>query len=160
MKKTYLLETELWLPTSVEETFHFFQDARNLEAITPQILKFTILPPIPDPVKQGSLLNYRLKLYGIPFGWRTEIFLWEPPFRFMDRQLRGPYNKWEHTHTFEAKDGGTWMTDRVEYKVPGWILSQLIHSTMVRKNVETIFEYRKKKIVEIFEEKTQPYEKR
>lgn len=154
MKKTYLLETAVWLPTTVEETFEFFQDARNLEEITPEILNFNIIPPIPDPIFEGCLLNYKLKLYGIPFRWQTEIHLWEPPHRFMDRQLKGPYNKWEHTHTFEARDGGTWMEDRVEYEVPGWFLSPLIHGLMVRRNVEEIFDYRKKKIIEIFAEKT------
>ena len=139
---TYTLRDELWLPRAIDEVFEFFADAYRLEQITPGWLHFHVQTPRPVPMHAGSLIDYQLKLHGIPIRWRTEISEWEPPFRFVDRQLRGPYKLWHHTHTFEEKDGGTLIHDHVEYAVPGWILSPLLHRLFVRPDIEKIFRHR------------------
>lgn len=150
MRQDYILETETWLPRPLGEVFDFFKKAENLQQLTPPWLDFQILTPLPVELKQGALIDYRLKLYGVPLQWRTEISLWEPPFRFMDVQLQGPYRKWVHTHTFEAVNGGTRMRDRVEYRLPGGVLAPLAHRLFVKRNVETIFRFREARITRIF----------
>lgn len=146
----YSIETEVWLPYSREIVFDFFYAAENLQIITPPWLDFRIMTPLPIKMQEGTLIDYKLYLYGIPMKWKTEISEWEPPFRFVDSQLRGPYQKWVHTHDFTEKDGGTLMRDRVEDRVPGGPIAPLIHSLFVRRNVEQIFAYRGKTIAEIF----------
>lgn len=137
---------ELWLPLKREEIFPFFSDAANLEAITPPWVNFHIVTPQPILMRAGTLIDYKLKIRGLPVKWRTRINVWEPPYRFVDEQLRGPYRKWVHTHTFEEKDGGTLCKDRVEYAVPGgWVMDKLF----VRRDVERIFAYRQKRLVEL-----------
>ena len=154
MAHKFYIEAEQWLDYPVEEVFEFFKRAENLERITPDDLEFKITTPLPIDLKEGTLIDYRIKLHGIPFPWRTKITQWDPPHRFADVQLRGPYVQWDHTHTFEEKDGGTLMKDHVEYIVPGGPLSPLIHKLFVRKNVENIFKYRNEIIQTIFPART------
>lgn len=130
---------ELWLPRPRPEVFAFFSEARNLEAITPPWVKFEVLTPAPIEMRAGTLIDYRLRVHGFPLRWRTEITAWDPPFRFADSQLRGPYRRWVHTHTFEEKDGGTLCGDNVSYAVPG---GALIERLFVRRDVERIFAFR------------------
>jgi ligand-binding SRPBCC domain-containing protein len=130
---------ELWLPRPRPEVFAFFAEARNLESITPPWLRFEVLTPAPIVMQTGTLIDYRLRLHGLPLRWRTEITLWEPPVRFADTQLRGPYRRWVHTHTFEERDGGTLCRDDVEYAVPG---GALVERLFVRRDVERIFAHR------------------
>jgi ligand-binding SRPBCC domain-containing protein len=137
--KLHTFHAELWLPRPRPEVFAFFADARNLEAITPPWVKFEVLTPAPIEMRAGTLIDYRLRVHGFPIRWRTEITLWEPPFRFADTQLRGPYRRWVHTHRFEEKDGGTLCLDDVSYAVPG---GALIERLFVRRDVERIFAYR------------------
>ncbi len=138
---TYLLTTEQWFPRPCEEVFEFFSDAANLESITPPWLRFHVLTPRPIDVREGTLIDYKLRLHFVPIRWRTEIAAWEPPFRFIDRQLRGPYRLWVHEHTFEEHQGGTLARDRVEYQVPG---GRLIHTLLVRPDLMRIFAFRRK----------------
>lgn len=140
--KIHNLTEEVWLPLPREQVFEFFSDAGNLDAITPPWLKFQILTPTPIEMRPGALIDYKLRVRGLPIRWRTEITEWNPPHRFVDRQLRGPYKLWHHTHTFEEKDGGTLIHDHVEYAVPGWILSPLLHRLFVRPDIEKIFRHR------------------
>src|SRR5262249_6627812 len=121
------LTTELWLPKPAEEVFAFFGDARNLDAVTPSWLHFRILTPMPMEMRRGATLEYRIRWRWVPLHWRTEITAWEPPFRFVDEQVKGPYRRWWHEHLFEMRDGGTLMRDRVEYAVPGWLAQPLLH---------------------------------
>lgn len=143
-----LLDRELWVPRPVEEVFAFFADARQLETITPPWLHFRVLTPSPLEIRQGTLIDYRLRLHGIPIRWRSEICDWEPPFRFVDQQLRGPYRLWWHEHTFEAREGGTLVGDHVRYRAPG---GAFIDRLFVRPDLRRIFDYRHQRLCEIFE---------
>jgi len=133
------LHAELWLPRPSAEVFPFFGDAQNLERITPPWLRFEILSPLPMKLGVGALIDYRIRLHGIPILWRTRISAWEPPHRFMDEQVRGPYRQWIHEHTFEDRDGGSLCRDHVRYAVPG---GALVDKLFVRREVEKIFAYR------------------
>ena len=149
-EKTFIFEKTITIDRPRPEVFEFFSKAESLERITPGWLKFKILTPTPVEIYQGRLIDYRLRLYGLPFRWKTEITVWEPPLRFVDSQLKGPYVSWVHEHRFEEKADQTIMTDRVEYAVPGGPLAPLINKLFVAANVQKIFEYRKKVIQEHF----------
>ena len=105
MSKPLTLDTELFLPRPREEVFPFFADAFNLEAITPPFLRFKVTTEAPIEMQVGALIDYKLRLHGIPITWRTRIAAWEPPYRFVDEQLKGPYSLWRHEHTFEEVEG-------------------------------------------------------
>ncbi len=145
--KTYTIDQEQWLPRPRDLVFPFFADAGNLQAITPPWVGFEIMTPRPIEMKAGALIDYRIHLHGIPVPWRTEITAWEPPFRFVDTQRRGPYRKWVHTHSFEERDGGTLCRDHVEYAVPG---GALIHWLFVSRDVRRIFEHRRRVLDRLF----------
>lgn len=116
---TFELTAESVLERSLPEVFAFFAEARNLEAITPPWLRFEVLTPEPIRMAAGTLVDYRLRLRGVPLSWRSEISAWEPPFRFVDEQTRGPYRLWVHEHTFESSGSFTVARDRVRYSAPG-----------------------------------------
>lgn len=145
--QVFELNRELWLARQPEEIFPFFAEAENLEKLTPPWLNFQILTPVPIEMRQGTLIDYRIGIRGIPLRWRTEICEWQPPGRFVDRQLRGPYRHWEHEHTFCAKEGGTLVGDHVKYSVlGGWLTDRLL----VRRDLERIFDYRQQQMRLIF----------
>jgi ligand-binding SRPBCC domain-containing protein len=133
-------QTELWLPLPPEELFPFFADAANLDAITPPWLHFRIVTPRPIAMGEGTLIDYKLRVRGVPLRWRTRISAWQPPHRFVDEQLRGPYRQWIHEHRFEPRDGGTLARDCVRYAVP---FDWLAHRWFVRPDIERIFRYRR-----------------
>ncbi len=135
------LERVTWLPRPVEEVSRFFSDPANLEHITPPELRFRIVSPQPIELCHGALIDYRLALFGVPFGWQTEISCWEPPHRFVDRQRAGPYRLWVHTHEFLAESGGTRMRDHVEYVLPLGRLG-LVGRRLVRRRLDRIFDFR------------------
>jgi ligand-binding SRPBCC domain-containing protein len=137
------LEREQFVPLSVDDCFGFFADASNLEAITPPWLRFRILSPLPIAISEGAVIEYRLALHGLPFRWRTRIDQWEPGRRFVDRQVRGPFRLWEHTHTFEARDGGTTIRDRVLYRMPYGPFGALARRLLIGADLERIFDYRR-----------------
>ncbi len=145
--KEFLFQTELWLPRRRDEVFPFFADARNLDTLTPPWVHFKILTSTPIAMRPGALIDYRLRVHGIPIRWRTEIVEWNPPLRFVDVQLRGPYTLWHHTHTFEAHEGGTLCRDEVRYRPRG---GSLTNRLFVRRDVENIFAFRNRKLTEIF----------
>lgn len=138
--------TELWLPRPRHEVFPFFADANNLQAITPPWLNFHVLTPKIE-IRAGALIDYRLRVRGIPLSWRTHIKVWEPPGRFVDEQLRGPYRRWVHEHTFEESNGGTLCRDHVQYAVWG---GRLVDRLLVRRDVRKIFEFRQQRLNELF----------
>jgi ligand-binding SRPBCC domain-containing protein len=139
MEHVYDAEMELPLPRA--EVFAFFADAANLQRITPPELHFEIVTPMPFTIGQGAVIDYRLRLFGIPFGWTTRITVWEPPVRFIDDQISGPYALWVHTHTFEDRGGSTLIRDKVVYRLPFSPLGELGHP-LVRRQIERIFSYR------------------
>lgn len=136
---SYLLTATALLSAPLVRVFPFFADAQNLESITPPWLRFRILTPLPIAMAEGTLIDYRLRLHGIPFGWRTEIAIWQPPERFVDRQLAGPYRAWVHEHVFEPTPAGTLVTDRVRYRPRG---GRLVQSLFVGRDVCRIFAFR------------------
>lgn len=147
----HVLSREQRVARPLTEVFPFFADAWNLERITPPELRFRILTPPPIEMKAGTLIDYQLRLYGVPFRWRTLIESFEPGVSFVDRQLRGPYKVWRHTHQFEATaDGQTRMFDRVEYEVPFGPAGAIARSLFVEKQVSRIFEYRREVIERVF----------
>lgn len=143
---THLLEREQRLPVSPERLFEFFADARNLEAITPPLLRFRVLTPEPIVMGAGTLIRYRLQVHGVPVNWLTEITCWEPPHRFVDEQRSGPYALWHHTHTFERDGEETIMRDVVRYRVGFGPLGLLANALLVRRDVEAIFDFRAQRI--------------
>lgn len=138
------------MPRPLNEVFEFFSDARNLEVLTPAWLKFEILTPAPITISAGVHIQYRLSWHGLPLRWTTEITRWNPPHDFEDIQLSGPYKLWHHTHRFRALNGGTQMTDMVEYALPFGLLGRIAHALQVRRNVAKIFDYRYDRIRELF----------
>jgi len=140
-------ETELWLPRTPSNLFPFFGDAGNLQTLTPPSLHFEILTPQPIVMNVGALIDYRLRVHHIPIRWRTEITLWDPPHRFVDTQIRGPYKFWVHEHTFSPRDGGTVAKDRVQYAAMG---GSLIHHWLIKPDLERIFAYRSQVLRKIF----------
>lgn len=148
--KPHILERSTILNEKIEKVFDFFSKAENLNLITPPVLGFLIKTPLPVEMKKGKLIDYKIKLNGIPFDWRTEITKWDPPFLFEDTQIKGPYKMWIHEHKFADKDGMTRMTDTVKYLSPGGIFEFIPHNLFVRKKVETIFDYREKVLTELF----------
>ena len=142
----HILETALEIPLPVERVFAFFAEASNLERITPRELHFRIVTPLPIDLGPGTLIQYRLRLFGIPFGWTTRISHWDPPRQFVDEQLRGPYALWEHTHTITATESGALVQDRVRYRLPLWPLGELA-APLVRRQLVRIFSYREKAVL-------------
>jgi ligand-binding SRPBCC domain-containing protein len=140
----HVLSREQHLPAAPDEVFPFFGDARNLEAITPPWLGFRVVTPEPIAMAPGTLIEYRLKLHGLPLRWRTTIAVWDPPRRFVDVQLSGPYRMWHHTHDFAATpDGGTLMRDTVRYALPFGPLGSLAHRLLVARDLDRIFDFRR-----------------
>jgi ligand-binding SRPBCC domain-containing protein len=145
--KEFVFCSQLWLPRSREEIFAFFADAANLKTLTPPWINFTVLTPTPIAMRVGALIDYRIRVHGLPIRWRTEITAWEPPHRFVDVQLRGPYTHWHHTHTFEEHDGGTLCHDEVRYRPRG---GALVNWLFVRRDVERIFDFRQQQLRALF----------
>lgn len=144
---TFEHKSSVWLPRPLEEVFAFFSDAHHLEILTPPWLRFEVLTPRPIDLAVGVTIDYRLRVRRIPIRWRSEIAAWEPPFRFVDRQIRGPYRLWDHEHRFREERGGTLAGDRVIYAVAG---GSLVNRLFVAKDVEKIFAFRSEKLRELF----------
>lgn len=149
MARTYQLHRRQWIRRPLQDVFAFFADAGNLEAITPPFLQFQILTPLPIAMRAGAVIEYRLKLFGLPFHWRTVIESFDPPHRFIDQQARGPYRLWRHLHEFRETPDGTEMVDRVDYELPLGPIGSLVHAAFVRRSLAEIFDYRQQRIAEL-----------
>jgi ligand-binding SRPBCC domain-containing protein len=145
--RTFVLHAEQWLPCPRERLFAFFSDAFQLETLTPALLRFEVVTPPPIVIRQGTLIDYKLRLHGIPVRWQSEISEWEPPSRFVDRQTRGPYRLWRHEHRFVEQDGGTLVIDHVDYRVTG---GRLVNRLFVAPDLRRIFGFRMQKLQELF----------
>lgn len=144
------LNSSLVVPRALDEVFGFFADARNLQELTPPWLDFRILTPMPVEMRAGLRIDYRINLKRMPMRWCSEISLWDPPLRFVDRQLRGPYRHWYHLHTFTPVPGGTRIEDTVTYACPGWLLEPLLHRCFVQPDLRAIFTYRQQQMSKLF----------
>ncbi len=144
--RIYSLQREQFIRKPIQEVFAFFADAKNLETITPPWLGFQILSPEPIAMAPGTRIEYRIRWHWFPMRWITEIRSWDPPVGFMDVQLRGPYRLWEHTHTFQAVEGGTQMRDVVRYALRFGLLGRMAHGWFVKADLERIFDYRASKV--------------
>ncbi|HRK06846.1 MAG TPA: TIGR01777 family oxidoreductase [Pseudobdellovibrionaceae bacterium] len=147
--RTYEMFAEQWLPQAPEEIFPFFCDEKNLETLTPPFLNFSVIGKSTPEIGQGTLIDYRLSLHGLPLKWRTRIEEWAPGVKFVDTQLRGPYSLWHHTHEFEPLAGGTLMRDRVLYRLPLGFMGDWGGGWKVARDVRQIFAYRRKKVDEL-----------
>jgi ligand-binding SRPBCC domain-containing protein len=143
----YRLETAQFLPYPRDQVFGLFSDASQLESLTPAWLHFSVITASPIQIGAGVLIDYRLRVRGIPIRWQSRISVWEPPFRFVDEQMRGPYRYWHHEHIFETTNGGTLCRDIVDYAVYG---GTLINTLFVRRDLIKIFAYRREKLAEMF----------
>jgi len=140
--KIYILKRRQVIPRSRDEVFRFFERPENLERITPAAVGFKILTPGPISMHAGAVLDYTIRLLGLSVRWTTLIASHEPPDRFTDVALRGPYSFWHHTHTFEEVEGGTLMTDEVRYALPFGFLGGMVHALWVKRQLKQIFDYR------------------
>jgi ligand-binding SRPBCC domain-containing protein len=140
------------VPRPLDEVFAFFARPENLARITPPWLGFGILTPSPVPMREGAVIDYVIRLGPLPTRWRTMITTYDPPHRFVDEQLSGPYSFWHHTHEFEADGDGTVIRDHVRYMLPFGPLGDLVHTLAVRRQVEGIFTHRRTVIAAEFGE--------
>ncbi|MBE0565176.1 MAG: SRPBCC family protein [Krumholzibacteria bacterium] len=139
------------VPRPRDAVFAFFAQPENLARITPPWLGFRILTPPPLPMHEGALIDYVIRLGPLPTRWRTLITTFDPPHRFVDEQLAGPYSFWHHTHEFEADgDDGTLIRDCVRYVLPGGPLGDLVHALAVRRQIAGIFAHRRVVIAALF----------
>ncbi len=150
MPRTYTLIREQLVPRPRDEVFAFFADAGNLQMITPPWLHFRILSPLPLEMRTEALIEYRLRLYGLSIWWRTRIEEFEPPHKFVDQQLSGPYRLWHHTHEFSETPGGTQMRDTVRYELPFGPIGSLTHAISVQGMLKRIFDFRYETIARHF----------
>lgn len=148
--RPYLFSAEQLVSRPLDEVFNFFSRAENLQELTPAWLHFRILSVEPRPVQRGTLIQYSLRWRIFPIRWTTEIVEWEPPHRFVDLQLKGPYKLWRHEHRFMAEGNSTRIFDNVQYRLPFGLLGRLAHMLKVKRDVEGIFAYRKQAVDQYF----------
>jgi uncharacterized protein len=146
----HLYVQEQWVPQPVDHIFDFFSDEKNLEELTPDFLNFKVLGKSTPQIEKGTRINYKLKIHGVPANWTSEITEWYPGKSFVDVQVAGPYSKWKHKHTFTLLAGGVLMRDEVTYQLPLAPLGGELLLPIVKKDIESIFAYRKEKIQKHF----------
>ena len=146
----HVLRVETLVPGELERVFSFFSNPQNLELITPPELGFSIISPLPIIIQKGTLIDYRIRLLGVAFRWKTLISEWEPKQRFVDEQLKGPYAKWIHIHIFESKKDGVLIKDEVRYRLPLFQFGEIMFP-VIRLQLKRIFEYRSLRINELIQ---------
>jgi ligand-binding SRPBCC domain-containing protein len=143
-----LFEQSQRVEVPIARAFDFYGDAGNLEPLAPPWLHFEVTSP-PVALQAGTLLDYRLRLHGVPLRWQTQIVTWEPPERFVDIQAKGPFDLWEHTHLFEEDgDATTVIRDHVRYAIPFGPLGAIAERLFVRRDLKRIFAYRNQAVSE------------
>lgn len=147
--KEYLLERSVWVPRPASEVFPFFASADNLGVITPPEVGFRMDSELPVEMRVGAMIDYTIRLHGLPMKWRTLITKWNPPYSFEDTQLKGPYAKWVHTHRFVEHHGGTTIEDHIVYALPFGLPGRIAHP-VVRDQLRRIFTYRESVLVARF----------
>ncbi len=148
--KIYTLTRTQFVPKPLYKVFGFFSKPENLEILTPDNIRFQILTPSPLMMKEGSVLDYAITIFGLPVRWTTMITQYDSPHTFVDIQLHGPYSYWHHTHTFTETLGGTIIQDTVKYSLPFGFIGVLAHGVVIRRQLENIFTHRGEIIDTIF----------
>ena len=145
----YVLESRVWLARPRPEVFAFFADPLSLERLTPPALRLRLVTRNVA-MTRGAVLDFRLRWLGVvPLRWRAFVREWDPPFRFVDVQVRGPYARWEHRHRFLEEGGGTWVEDRVIYRLPCGALGRLTHALLVQRQIRDAWDYRSRQLGEL-----------
>lgn len=151
--KIYTLHSKQNLPITVEEAWKFLSDPRNLKTITPEYMSFDIISGGDRPMFPGQIIQYIVTpVLGIKTKWVTEITHVEDQKYFVDEQRFGPYALWHHKHFIREIPGGVEMEDIIDYKLPMGILGQLFHPVIVKPKLAEIFDFRRKKLIELFGE--------
>jgi ligand-binding SRPBCC domain-containing protein len=146
----HILESRVWIPRPRDQVFAFLADPRHLRRVYPRRLGLRLLAPPPEPLGAGAVFGFRVRWLGLPLRWRTLIREFDPPHRFVDVQLRGPCARWEHRHVFRAEGEGTWVEDRITYRLPLGPLGRLAHALWVRRQLRRIFAHRRRRLAELF----------
>jgi ligand-binding SRPBCC domain-containing protein len=145
----HVLETRVWLARPRAQVFAFFADPGNLARVSPPALRLRLLTPGAT-LQAGAVLDFRAAWLGVPLRWRTYIREYDPPYRFVDVQVRGPWARWEHRHLFLADEsGGTWMEDRVTYRLPLGLLGRAVHGALVHGQLRTAWAFRQARLAEL-----------
>jgi ligand-binding SRPBCC domain-containing protein len=144
----HIRESRVWVARPRAEVFPFFADPRNLALVTPPWLGLRVEPPLAA-LAAFAVFDCRIRWLGVPVRWRTFIREYDPPFRFVDVQVRGPYARWEHRHLFREERGGTWVEDRVTYRLPLGAVGRLLHALVVRRQLDAIWRYRERRVAEL-----------
>jgi ligand-binding SRPBCC domain-containing protein len=152
----HVLERRVWLARPRPEVFAFFADARNLALVNPPAVRFRWLTP-PPALAAGAVIDFSIRACGVPVRWRVFVREFDPPYRFVDAQLWGPFARWEHRHRFlegppaEGAGGppGTWVEDRVTYRLPLGALGRLAHTIAVERKIAGLFDYRDRRLAEL-----------
>jgi ligand-binding SRPBCC domain-containing protein len=145
----HVFESRVWLARPRPEVFAFFADPASLERLTPPAFRLRLLNPAVT-MTTGAVLDFRLRWLGVvPLRWRAFVREWDPPFRFVDVQVRGPYARWEHRHRFLEEGGGTWVEDRVTYRLPLGPLGRAAHALKVRRQLRELWAYRHQRLAEL-----------
>ena len=152
--RIYNLRCELIVNRPISEVFPFFENARNLAKVTPDWLQFTVITPEPLIMRPGLEIEYKIRLFGIPMGWKSVITEYQPPVHFVDEQVQGPYKYWHHSHEFRAEGNSTRVIDSVDYALSFDPLSRIAQALMVRHQLSAIFNYRQTALSRIFEGQT------
>jgi ligand-binding SRPBCC domain-containing protein len=148
--KIYTLQRQLLINRPLHEVFGFFSRPENLGRLTPRGLGFQMLTPAPIEMKDGAVIDYAIRLYGKDLRWTTLITLFNAPHKFVDVQLKGPYSFWHHTHAFTVTENGTIISDEVKYAMPFGLVGRIIHSLVVRHQLQRIFTFRQEQILALF----------
>jgi ligand-binding SRPBCC domain-containing protein len=144
----YILESRVWLARARTEVFAFFAAAENLALLTPPSFRLQLVAG-PHMLSASAVLDLKMSWLGVPMTWRAFIREWDPPYRFVDVQVRGPYARWEHRHRFLEERGGTWVEDRVTYRLPLGPLGRAAHTLLVRRQIAAMWRYRTRRLGEL-----------
>ena len=151
--KVFKLKYTQSIHSSIENVFDFFSNPENLSILTPEELNFRILTPTPIIMKEGQIIDYTIKLFGLKIRWRTIITEFNKNNSFVDQQLKGPYSMWHHKHIFKERNGKVEMVDEISYALPFGILGEIVNVIWVKKDLDKIFKYRENAINKYFKRK-------
>ena len=140
--KIYTFKKEQFVPSDIDTVFEFFSRPENLEKITPKKMGFNIITPKPIEMKEGSIIDYTVKILGVPMRWRTIISSYKKNEYFVDEQLKGPYSYWHHKHYFEEVDGGVMIIDEITYALPLEAFRIIVHPLIIEPQLNEIFDFR------------------